>query len=279
MSKQEEEIKNLLLAHNISFTQNDTNIINPFELDFYVPSQNLAIEINSLYHHSIKLGSNKSAMYHFDKSTSCAQKKIKLLHLYSYELFDTKVQWKRAIHFLMIALNIAKISNMNKKSFFKGVSFEEAEIFLKRNQYEDFEISNDLSFKAIYTNQKIQALISYKIVNKTLIIYNYCTMIFHQFDAGFKLLVESLLLMINEPLHLSEKITGAEIILSRDKYPDCENFATKAGFKLIDLIESEPYICSEDFNAIVKISKNPEEDLKAGKHLIYNSGKAKYSLK
>lgn len=46
MSKQEEEIKNLLLAHNISFTQNDTNIINPFELDFYVPSQNLAIEIN-----------------------------------------------------------------------------------------------------------------------------------------------------------------------------------------------------------------------------------------
>ena len=85
--------------------------------------------------------------------------------------------------------------------------------------------------------------------------------------------------MINEPLHLSEKITETEIILSRDKYPDCENFATKAGFKLIDLIESEPYICSEDFNAIVKISKNPEEDLKAGKHLIYNSGKAKYSLK
>lgn len=271
MSKQEEEIKNLLLAHNISFTQNDTSIINPFELDFYVPSQNLGIEINSLYHHSIKLGSNKSPLYHFDKSTSCAQKKIKLIHLYSYELFDTKVQWKRAIHFLMIALNISKVSSMNKKSFLKGVSFEEALQFLKRNQYENIEISNNLMFKAIYTNQRIQALLIYEIVNKELIIHNFCTLIFHQFDVGFKFLMESLL--------ISNELYNARITLNRDKYPDCENFATKSGFKLVELIESEPYICSEDFNSIIEVSKDPEEDLKAGKHLIYNSGKAKYVLR
>ena len=272
MSKQEEEIKNLLLAHNISFIQNDTEVIKPFELDFYIPLQNLGIEINSLYHHSIKLGNNKSAMYHFDKSTSCAQKKIKLLHLYSYELFDTKVQWKRAIHFLMIALNISKVSSMNKKSFLKGVSFEEASQFLKRNQYEDIELSNNLMFKAIYTNQRIQALMIYEIVNKKLIIHNYCTLIFHQFDEGFKFLMNSIL--VN-----NELFGNAEITLNRDKYPDCENLATKSGFKLVELIESEPYVCSDDFNSIIEISKDPEKDLKAGKHLIYNSGKAKYVLK
>lgn len=60
----------------------ETNLIKPFEVDFYLPDLNIAIEFNGMYWHSINF---KHKYYHFNKSILCLNKNIRLIHLYEYE--------------------------------------------------------------------------------------------------------------------------------------------------------------------------------------------------
>lgn len=67
---------------------NDREIINPKELDIYIPEKNFAIEFNGLYWHSE--AQNKKQMYHLHKTKLCQAKGIRLLHIYENEWRDKK---------------------------------------------------------------------------------------------------------------------------------------------------------------------------------------------
>jgi hypothetical protein len=58
----------------------DRSVINPKELDVWVPSKNFAFEYNGLYWHSEIY---KNSNYHFDKTERCEMKGIKYIQLFN----------------------------------------------------------------------------------------------------------------------------------------------------------------------------------------------------
>ena len=58
------------------------DVINPYELDIYIPELKLAFEFNGTYWHS---DLNKEEKYHQNKVLSCARLGIRLIHIYEYE--------------------------------------------------------------------------------------------------------------------------------------------------------------------------------------------------
>lgn len=80
-SQPEREIQQLLLSNNILFETNVKTIINPKEIDIYVPELKLGIEFNGIIFHSEKFGRGRT--YHTDKRSECISRGIRLLQIWS----------------------------------------------------------------------------------------------------------------------------------------------------------------------------------------------------
>lgn len=73
------------------------NVIPPDYVDIYVPGARLAIEYNSLYFHSEAF---KRRLYHLQKTRSCNQLGINLLHIYEDEWRDHREACKNHVRVL-----------------------------------------------------------------------------------------------------------------------------------------------------------------------------------
>lgn len=82
-SSQEQLIRQMLDDHGIDYEQNDRTVLDGQELDIYIPSHHLAIEINGIYWHSTKF---RDKWFHLNKSNDCAGKGVELLHFYDIEV-------------------------------------------------------------------------------------------------------------------------------------------------------------------------------------------------
>ena len=82
-SKPEEELCAYLDTFNLSYIRNTREIIKPQELDLYIPNAKLAIEYNGLFWHTEEKRANKN--YHLNKTVSCKEKGIQLIHIFSDE--------------------------------------------------------------------------------------------------------------------------------------------------------------------------------------------------
>jgi len=78
-----QEIIEFLKDQSVSFIVNDRTCISPHELDIFLPEYNLAIEFNGIYWHSELAG--KTKRYHVNKTNSCRNKGIDLIHIFSNE--------------------------------------------------------------------------------------------------------------------------------------------------------------------------------------------------
>lgn len=88
ITNDEQQIKDLLdsLINTDLYIQNSKSIIPPYELDFFIPSKNLAIEINGLYWHSELGGGQRNRSYHITKWKKCRENNITLLMFNSCDL-------------------------------------------------------------------------------------------------------------------------------------------------------------------------------------------------
>ena len=77
---------------------------NHLEIDIYIPSHNLAIEINGVYWHSESMGKYRD--YHLYKTIKCGENNIDLIHILDYEWI-----YKKPIIQSIILNKIGKISN------------------------------------------------------------------------------------------------------------------------------------------------------------------------
>ena len=83
ISKSESKLKLFIKSLNLEIIENSRDIINPLELDIYIPSKNIAIEFDGLYWHSDKF--NKDKNYHLNKTEECEKNGIKLIHIFEDE--------------------------------------------------------------------------------------------------------------------------------------------------------------------------------------------------
>lgn len=103
-------------------------IIEPYELDIYIPELKLAIEINGNYRHSIENGCNQD--YHLMKSLLCRDKHIRLIHIYEFEDFD---QQKRLLKDLILGINNYPKNDFNKNNLIDNIP--EPKIIYQNNKH------------------------------------------------------------------------------------------------------------------------------------------------
>ena len=103
----EVNVQTELESLNLSFDTKNRKIIKPFELDFYIPKYNLAIECNGDYWHSTLVKSSDKN-YHLNKTIACEENKIKLVHIFENEwIYNKDIVISRLKNLLGIYSNTA----------------------------------------------------------------------------------------------------------------------------------------------------------------------------
>ena len=69
-----------------NLVENDRQIIQPLELDIYIPDIKTAIEVNGIYWHTEQYGKNKT--YHLNKTEKCSDKDVRIIHIFEDELVE-----------------------------------------------------------------------------------------------------------------------------------------------------------------------------------------------
>lgn len=83
-TKPETFVKALLDRNNINYVSKSRKIISPLELDFFIPTHNLAIEVCGLYWH--RHDRLQDTNYHVNKLDICLSKGIQLLTIFSDQI-------------------------------------------------------------------------------------------------------------------------------------------------------------------------------------------------
>ena len=105
-SRAEREIAEFLATHDITVVSNTRSIIPPYEVDVWLPDQNIAIEHCGLHWHSSKY---KPSKYHKDKLDLCKSKGIRLITIFEDEWIDNQSICKSKLLSIVGKLSTATI--------------------------------------------------------------------------------------------------------------------------------------------------------------------------
>jgi hypothetical protein len=159
-STYEMEIAGFLKSLDIEHIRNTRTIIHPLELDFYIPSLNLAIEFNGLFTHSeISRGNGrgKDKNYHSNKHQLCLNKGIQLLQIFQDEWDNQKDIVKSKIQYLV---GRGAKGVFARKTEIKDINFSET-----RNFYEKYHIQGHANYVQVnygaFFNNALIACISF----------------------------------------------------------------------------------------------------------------------
>lgn len=147
-------IGNFLSDINVDFVSNTRNVISPLELDFYIPSQSLAIEFNGLHWHS-ELKGKKDRAYHLNKTELAREKGIHLIHIFQDE-WDNKQEIVKSI----IAALLGKTETViyGRKTTVSEISFSVAKEFLDINHLQGSSIGTFLNLGLYYKDDLVSVM-------------------------------------------------------------------------------------------------------------------------
>lgn len=121
-AREKELLKFIEDNYNGEILENNKSVINPYELDMYLPDLKLAIEFNGVFWHTIKF---KPENYHYDKFDLCKEKGIKLINIWE----DDWINKKDAVKTLILN----SIQNNKIYGQIKKVGIKETSEYLKKN--------------------------------------------------------------------------------------------------------------------------------------------------
>ena len=161
MSSQEITILNLLKKHGLE-GKKDRQILNGKEIDIFIPSLNIGIELNGVRWHSEWCG-KKSPTYHLDKTLACEKQGISLLHIFEDE-YTYNQEWvlNHLKHLLKLNTNLPKIGG--RKCEIIEIPKDMATNFSKKHNPLK-EITGEIHLAAKY-NEIIVSTMSFKKLDK-----------------------------------------------------------------------------------------------------------------
>lgn len=119
-------IKNFLHKHNIEFVFRNRKLLdNNLEIDIFIPSKNIGIEIDGLFYHREQ---NVGKRYHLDKTIMASNKGVRLIHIFGDEMHrKQQIVLSRLKHILHLHTRsvyarkcvVKEISNTLKSKFFE----------------------------------------------------------------------------------------------------------------------------------------------------------------
>ena len=147
----ENKVNNFLTDYlGTNFKRNVKSIIPPQELDFYIPTKNIAIELNGVYWHSELGGGHRGKNYHKNKWQECCEKGITLLQFTSldienrWHLVESKIKRHLSIQVPVIGARKLEIKKITAKS----VENE----FLEKWHLQGPTVNRQLALGAYYQN-------------------------------------------------------------------------------------------------------------------------------
>jgi hypothetical protein len=154
-SKKEKEIVEFIKTlTNEEIIENDKNIINPFEIDIYIPKLSLAIEFDGLRWHSENFCEDKK--YHLKKTLECEKKGIRLIHIFEDE-WDFKKEIIKDIIERIVNVNFNKIFARNCD--IKLTPSNEARTFINENHLQSY-VNSNINI-GLYYNEELVSLMCF----------------------------------------------------------------------------------------------------------------------
>lgn len=176
-SRYEQMVANYLDELGVDYVANHRKLLNGLELDFYIPSKNLAIEINpNVTHNSNRYATNpdrvchghvQEVSYHYNKYKLASEKGVTLIQLYGYDLdpvvFDinTKIRIKQLVSGYSVRL-FARNTVITKAT--KQADKKKARDFL--NEYHVQGASRASVYYLVYNDSNLVAVASFDMNNR-----------------------------------------------------------------------------------------------------------------
>jgi hypothetical protein len=192
-SNMELEMQSFLDSIGIDYIIKNRSILNGKELDIYIPSHNIAIEMNGLYWHSeIYLDKN----YHINKTNLCKENGINLIHIW-----EDDWKFKRDIikSIILNRLNLIEIKIPARKCEIISIDSSVASKFLDENHIQgssnsqirlgltyDNELVSVMTFGYRYTNGKKEYELIRFCNKKNTNIIGGASKLFNNFIKGYK---------------------------------------------------------------------------------------------
>ena len=249
----ENELKDYVKSiYSGEIIENSRSIINPYELDIYLPEIGIAIEFNGLYWHSDKY---KNENYHLIKYEMCLENEIELIQVWQDD-------WLYKNDIIKSILN-KKINNKFKIDSslceLKMIDNKLASDFLSKNHLKGNSKSK-INISLFYKNKMINIMSFNRTRGNKYILTRYCNKI------NSDIIGDSFSLLS----YFKENIDFEELVVYHDKSLGFCNYE-KLGFKkVIDCKPGFSYIIS----GVRKHKYNNLDSLK-----VYDSGKAKFVIK
>ena len=158
LSKAENEIyKYCQSLFSDEIIQGDRSVINPFELDIYIPKTKVGIEYHGLIWHSTKYRKDKN--YHLKKLNTCKEKSIKLLQIFEDEYINHKdIVFNKIKHILGKCDNSPKI--YGRKCDIRKIDKNIARDFLDKFHIQGFVPST--IYLGCYYNNELVGVMTFK---------------------------------------------------------------------------------------------------------------------
>jgi len=152
-TKMEIFIKNFLDQYNINFIYRDRNVLNGYEIDVYIPSHKLGIELHGLYWHT---------EYHKDKNLH--KLKADLAHsagINLIQIFEDELKFKKEI----VLSRLKNLLNLNdNKIFARKCSIKEIKSNIKSVFLQNYHIqgnSNTSINYGLYHNNELVSVMTF----------------------------------------------------------------------------------------------------------------------
>ena len=244
-------------------------LIYPQEVDIFVPSYNLAIEVNGVYWHSDKFGRDKN--YHKDKSLKVEATGSRLYHIFEYE-------WKNSISQTIIKSQLKNALGVTAKKIYarncdvRYIKADECRPFMNMNHLQGFR-SSSVYMGLFFDNRLVSALTlgkPYFSKGYEWEIYRYCSLIDHVVVGGYSKLFK----------HFIEDYKPSSVLTYSDYAKGTGKVYQKNGFEF-EGITSPNYVWAKEYDVKSRYQcqmKNERQHMENLGYLrVYDCGNSKWS--